>query len=84
MIIRIGWVTGSAYEWTQTGGWRSGRDPSRRNLAVHDWRNSAPLTTADKAILAATNECLAGKMVSAAAWARWPNTSSILASKSNS
>ena len=25
MIMRIGWVTGSAYEWTSTGGWRPPR-----------------------------------------------------------
>jgi hypothetical protein len=38
-------------------------------LAVRDWRHSERLTPADKAILAATDECLAGKSISDAAWA---------------
>jgi hypothetical protein len=33
------------------------------------WRNSERLTPADRAILAATDECLAGKSISDAAWA---------------
>jgi hypothetical protein len=36
---------------------------------VRDWRNSERLTQADRAILAATDECLAGKSISDAAWA---------------
>jgi alkylhydroperoxidase family enzyme len=70
MIMRIGWVTGSAYEWTQH--WRVATTagiPPEDILAVRDWRNSARLTPADKAILAATDECLAGKSLSDAAWA---------------
>ena len=70
MIMRIGWVTGSAYEWTQH--WRVATTagiPPEDILAVRDWRNSGRLTAADKAILAATDECLAGKSISDAAWA---------------
>jgi len=70
MIMRIGWVTGSAYEWTQH--WRVATTaglPPEDILAVRDWRNSPPLTAADKAILAATDECLAGKSISDATWA---------------
>jgi len=70
MIMRIGWVTGSAYEWTQH--WRVATTagiPPEDILAVRDWRNSDRLTPADKAILAATDECLAGKSISDAAWA---------------
>jgi alkylhydroperoxidase family enzyme len=70
MIMRIGWVTGSAYEWTQH--WRVATTagiPPEDVLAVRDWRNSERLTPADKAILAATDECLAGKSISDAAWA---------------
>ena len=70
MIMRIGWVTGSAYEWTQH--WRVATTagiPPEDVLAVRDWRNSDRLTPADKAILAATDECLAGKSISDAAWA---------------
>ena len=57
MIMRIGWVTGSAYEWTQH--WRVATTagiPSEDILAVRDWRNSERLTPADRAILAATDE----------------------------
>jgi len=70
MIMRIGWVTGSAYEWTQH--WRVATTaglPPEDILAVRDWQNSDRLNAADKAILAATDECLAGKSISDAAWA---------------
>lgn len=70
MIMRIGWVTGSGYEWTQH--WRVATQagiPAEDILAVRDWRESARLTPADKAILAATDECLGGKSISDAAWA---------------
>ena len=43
--------------------------PSDDILAVRDWRESAHLTPADRAILAATDECLAGKTMSDAIWA---------------
>ena len=69
MIMRIAWVTGSAYEWTQH--WRvatTARLPPDVILAVRDWRNSDQLTAADKAILAATDECLAGKSISDDVW----------------
>src|SRR6266480_4591297 len=68
MIMRIGWMTGSAYEWTQH--WRVATTagiPPEDILAVRDWRNSERLTAADKAILAATDECLVGKSISEAA-----------------
>ena len=74
MIMRIGWVTGSAYEWTQH--WRVATTagiPQDDILAVRDWRNSERLTPADKAILAATDECLAGKSISDGAWAEVVN-----------
>jgi alkylhydroperoxidase family enzyme len=70
MIMRIGWVTGSGYEWTNH--WRVATTagiPPEDILAVRDWRNSDRLTPADRAILAATDECLAGKSISEAAWA---------------
>jgi alkylhydroperoxidase family enzyme len=70
LMMRIGWVTGSAYEWTQH--WRVATTagiPPEDILAVRDWQNSERLTQADKAILAATDECLAGKSISDAAWA---------------
>ena len=70
MIMRIGWVTGSAYEWTNH--WRVATTagiPPEDILAVRDWRNSDRLTPADKAILAATDESLAGKSISDESWA---------------
>ena len=70
MIMRIGWVTGSAYEWTNH--WRvatAAGIPPEDILAVRDWRSSGRLTPADRAILAATDECLAGKSISDAVWA---------------
>jgi alkylhydroperoxidase family enzyme len=70
MIMRIGWVTGSAYEWTQH--WRVATTagiPPEDILAVRDWRRATGLTAADKAVLAATDECLAGKSISDAVWA---------------
>jgi len=70
MIMRIGWVTGSAYEWTNH--WRVATTagiPPEDILAVRDWRNSDRLNAADKAILAATDESLAGKSISDATWA---------------
>jgi alkylhydroperoxidase family enzyme len=70
MIMRIGWVTGSAYEWTQH--WRVATEaglPAEDVLAVRDWRGSDRLGAADRAILAATDECLEGKSISDAVWA---------------
>ena len=49
MIMRIGWVTGSAYEWTQH--WRVATTagiPPEDILAVRDWRGSAPGSTSGK------------------------------------
>jgi alkylhydroperoxidase family enzyme len=70
MIMRIGWVTGSGYEWTNH--WRVATGagiPPEDILAVRDWHNSGRLSAADKAILAATDECLGGKSISDAVWA---------------
>jgi len=70
MIMRIGWVTGSAYEWTNH--WRVATTagiPPEDILAVRDWQKSDRLGPADRAILAATDESLAGKSISDAVWA---------------
>ncbi|MEJ0017270.1 MAG: carboxymuconolactone decarboxylase family protein [Acetobacteraceae bacterium] len=70
MIMRIGWVTGSAYEWTQH--WRVAATagiPPEDILAVRDWQKAERLTAADRAILAATDECLGGGSISDATWA---------------
>ncbi len=70
MIMRIAWVTGSEYEWTQH--WRVASEasiPPEDVLAVRDWRGSDRLTAADRAILTATDESLAGRTISDASWA---------------
>ena len=71
VIMRIGWVTGSAYEWTQH--WRVATTtagiPPEDVLAVRDWKRSERLTAADKAVLAATDETLSGASISDATWA---------------
>src|SRR4029077_21130663 len=85
MIMRIGWVTGSAYEWTQH--WRVATTagiPPEDILAVRDWRNSERLTQADKAILAATDECLTGGSISRGPGPRCSNTSPSRHSRWNS
>lgn len=58
VIMRIGWVTGSDYEWTQH--WRVARESFGMSdedlLAVRDWRGSERFGPADRAVLAATDE----------------------------
>jgi alkylhydroperoxidase family enzyme len=66
LIMRIGWVTGSNYEWTQH--WRIAQDYglSREEvLAVRDWRVAECFDAADQAVLAATDETLANGCISA-------------------
>jgi alkylhydroperoxidase family enzyme len=69
MIMRIAWVTGSEYEWTQH--WRvatTANIPADDIVAVRDWHASDRLTAADRAVLAATDEALAGRTISDEAW----------------
>jgi alkylhydroperoxidase family enzyme len=61
VIMRLGWATASDYEWTQH--WRIARElgvPEEDLLAVRDWRGSRRFSAADRAVLAATDETLAG------------------------
>ena len=70
IIMRIGWSTGSAYEWTSH--WRICMElgiPAEDVLAVRDWRSSDRLTDADKAVLQATDDVLAGQTISDDTWA---------------
>jgi alkylhydroperoxidase family enzyme len=60
-IMRVGWATGSEYEWTQH--WRIaqdvfGLDPEDL-LAVRDWEHADRLGPVERAVLAATDEMLA-------------------------
>ena len=69
LIMRIGWVTGSNYEWTQH--WRIAQDyglSEAEVLAVKDWRQADCFDAADKAVLAATDETLGQGCISAGTW----------------
>lgn len=69
IIMRIGWVTGSVYEWTQH--WRVARlldVPEADLLAVQDWRNATHFGEAERAVLAATDETLRDGTISDATW----------------
>lgn len=69
VIMRIGWVTGSEYEWGQH--WRVGQtfEVAAGDLAaVRDWRSHEGFDDADRAVLAATDEVLEGGAVSDATW----------------
>ena len=61
VILRIGWTTGSDYEWTQH--WRIAQETVGCTpddlLAVRDWRASARFGEAERTVLAATDELLA-------------------------
>ena len=69
IIMRIGWRTGSVYEWTQH--WRVARGldiPEADLAATRDWRGAANLSAADRAVLQATDDTLDQGMISKAAW----------------
>jgi alkylhydroperoxidase family enzyme len=70
VIMRIGWVTGSQYEWTQH--WRVARGmdiPADDLLAVRNWRGAANLTAADKAVLQAADDTLEQGCIQPDTWA---------------
>ena len=69
IIMRIGWRTGSVYEWTQH--WRVARGldiPEADLAAARDWRRATNLSEADRAVLQATDDTLDQGMISNAAW----------------
>ncbi|UCE88064.1 MAG: carboxymuconolactone decarboxylase family protein [Deltaproteobacteria bacterium] len=71
VILRLGWATGSVYEWTQH--WRIATRlgiPAADLLAVRDWQTSTQLSEADRAVLAATDETLETGAISRDTWAR--------------
>jgi alkylhydroperoxidase family enzyme len=70
VIMRIGWVTGSEYEWTQH--WRIATQlgiPAEDLLALRAWRSSRRLGAADRAVLAATDETLETGTITRETWA---------------
>jgi alkylhydroperoxidase family enzyme len=69
VIMRIGWRTGSVYEWTQH--WRVARGldiPEADLVATRDWRRATSLSDADRAVLQATDDTLDTGMIGDAAW----------------
>jgi alkylhydroperoxidase family enzyme len=69
IIMRLGWETGSVYEWTQH--WRVARQlevPEEDLLGVRDWRASDRFDETDRAVLAATDETLAEGVISPETW----------------
>tara|TARA_B100000676_G_scaffold261025_1_gene271134 strand:- start:20898 stop:21485 length:588 start_codon:yes stop_codon:yes gene_type:complete len=69
IIMRIAWRTGSVYEWTQH--WRVAERlevDGASVMAVRDWQKATCLTTADKAVLAATDETIDEGRISDPTW----------------
>jgi alkylhydroperoxidase family enzyme len=70
VIMRLGWATGSVYEWTQH--WRVatqlGIDDADL-VGVRDWRASDRFGPAERAVLAATDETMDTGTISDATWA---------------
>ena len=70
VIMRIGWVTGSEYEWTQHWRVATGMGVSPDDLVgVRDWRSHPGFGPADRAVLAATDDTLDTGAIGAATWA---------------
>lgn len=69
VIMRLGWATGSVYEWTQH--WRVatqlGIDEDDL-LAVRDWAGSERFGPTERAVLAATDETLDAGVISDVTW----------------
>ena len=71
IIMRIGWTTGSEYEWFQhyrIATTQAGVTPEEI-LAVRDWRKSDLFGPADRAVLAAVDDTREHGKVSDAVWA---------------
>jgi alkylhydroperoxidase family enzyme len=69
VIMRLGWTTGSVYEWTQH--WRIATQlgvPDDDLLAVRDWRRS-DLDAPARAVLAATDDVLTSGAIRPTTWA---------------
>jgi alkylhydroperoxidase family enzyme len=69
VIMRLGWITRSDYEWTQH--WRISLSlgiPAEDLLAVRHWEASDRFGPAERAVLAATDETVRDGMVGEATW----------------
>jgi len=68
-IMRIAWKLGSVYEWTQH--WHIALDlgvPGPDLVGVRDWQSWPGFSALDRAVLAATDEMLAGSRIAPATW----------------
>ncbi|MBK6286763.1 MAG: carboxymuconolactone decarboxylase family protein [Gammaproteobacteria bacterium] len=70
VIMRIAWVSGSDYEWTQHYGVavRAFGCTEEDLAAVRDWQNASHFGAREKAVLAATDETLAVGKISEPTW----------------
>lgn len=70
VIMRIGWLTGCDYEWTQHWRVASGLGVSAEDLVgTRDWQGHNGFGAAERAVLAATDDVVRDGVVSAASWA---------------
>lgn len=70
IIMRLGWQSGSNYEWTQH--WRVARGVGMSEediLGTRDWRSYAAYSPADRAVLAATDETMEIGTITDETWA---------------
>ncbi len=72
IIMRIGWVTGSRYEWAQH--WPIAQEifgcNSEELLALREWRDADCFDERDRAVLTATDELLESGDLCDESWAR--------------
>jgi alkylhydroperoxidase family enzyme len=69
IILRIGWLTGSAYEWTQHYPIAQAAGLSDHDvIATRDWENDQSLTDVERAVLRATDEYVRSGMISDETW----------------
>ena len=70
LIMRIGWLTASDYEWTQHWRIAGGVGISADDLlGVRDWRGHDSFDARERAVLAATDEVVRDGAISADTWA---------------
>lgn len=71
-IMRIGWVTGSAYEWTQHWPLATGAGIAEDDLLAlrGDWTAHEGFSDADRAVLAATDDVIERGRVTSEVWQR--------------
>jgi alkylhydroperoxidase family enzyme len=70
IIMRIGWLTASDYEWTQHRRVAQGLGVSAEDLlGVRDWQAYQGFGPAERAVLAATDDVVRDGAVSAESWA---------------